>query len=124
MAPVIWLIGMLAVVLGGWTVWNPKLMVHLLRWNQKGIVFYQVSITKAAFGVIMLVWARSCSHPVVIIILGVITLVTSAAAIATSRAQTQRLMNFFLRQSSWFHRLWGLLGMITGILIIWAGWPK
>jgi uncharacterized protein YjeT (DUF2065 family) len=124
MASIIWLMGLLAAALGGWAVWNPKVLTRLLGWAQKEMLFYTLSVIKAAFGVIMLVWSRSCNRPGVIVALGVITLIGSIAAIIAPRNQTQKIMNFFSRQPQWFCRAWGLIAVAVGILIVWAGWPK
>jgi uncharacterized protein YjeT (DUF2065 family) len=124
MASIIWLMGLVITGLGGWTVWNPKLLRGLLGWIQKEMVFYITSIIRAAIGVIMLVWARSCHRPGVIITVGIIILTISIALIIAPRHQTQKLMNYLLRQPQWIFRVWGLLGVAVGILIVWAGWPK
>jgi uncharacterized protein YjeT (DUF2065 family) len=124
MASIIWLVGLLTAGLGGWAVWDPKMLTRLLNWTQKEMMFYTIALIKAAFGVIMLVWSRSCNRPAVIIALGLITLIGSIAAIIAPRNQTQKLMNYLLRQPQWIFRVWGLLGVAAGILIVWAGWPK
>lgn len=124
MASIIWLMGLLTAGLGGWTVWDTKLLTRLLGWTRKEMMFYTTAVIKAAIGVIMLVWSRSCNRPGVIIALGLITLIVSIAAIVAPRHQTQKLMNYFLRQPQWIYRVWGLLGVAIGILIVWAGWPR
>jgi uncharacterized protein YjeT (DUF2065 family) len=123
MASIIWLMGLVTAGLGGWAVWNPKVLTQVLGWAQKEMWFYSSAVIKAAFGVIMLVWARSCNRPGVIIALGLVTLIGSIAAIIAPRNHTQKLMNYLLRQPQWIYRVWGLLGVVIGILIIWAGWP-
>lgn len=124
MASIIWLMGLLAAGLGGWAVWNPKMMSRLLSWTQKEMLFYTTAVIKAAFGIIMLVWAHACNRPGVIIALGIITLVGSIAAIIAPRKHTQKVMNYLLRQPQWIYRIWGLLGVAIGILIVWSGWPR
>jgi uncharacterized protein YjeT (DUF2065 family) len=124
MASIIWLAGLLTAGLGGWAVWDPKLMYRVLGWTQKEMMFYATALIKAAFGVVMLVWARGCNRPGVIIALGLVTLTGSIAAIIAPRNQTRKLMNYLLRQPPWIFRVWGLLGVAVGVLIIWAGWPR
>jgi hypothetical protein len=124
MASIIWLAGLLIAGLGGWTVWDPKVLKKLLGWVQKEMVFYATSIIRAAVGVIMLVWARSCHRPGVIITIGIIILTVSIALIVAPRNQTQKIVHFLLRQAPWFFRLWGIVVIAVGILIVWAGWPK
>jgi hypothetical protein len=124
MASIIWLMGLLIAGLGGWAVWEPKVLTRLLGWIQKDMLFYSAAVLKAAFGVIMLVWSRSCNRPGVIIALGIITLTGSIAAIIAPRIHTQKIVNFFLRQPQWFCRAWGIIAAVVGILIIWAGWPR
>jgi hypothetical protein len=34
------------------------------------------------------------------------------------------IVHFLLRQAPWFFRLWGIVVIAVGILIVWAGWPK
>jgi uncharacterized protein YjeT (DUF2065 family) len=124
MASIIWLVGLLTAGLGGWAAWNPKVTSRLLGWTQKEMMYYTAAVIKAAFGAIMLVWGRSCNRPGVIITIGLITLIGSIAAIIAPRSQTKKLMNYFSRQPQWIYRVWGILGVVVGILIIWAGWPN
>lgn len=124
MAAIIWLAGLLTTGLGAWAVWQPEFLIRILHWSRKGFVFYIITLIKAAFGVIMLVWARACNRPGVIIALGIITLTGCIAAILAPRSQTQKITTFLVGRPRWFHRFWGLVGVIIGILIIWAGWPK
>jgi uncharacterized protein YjeT (DUF2065 family) len=124
MASIIWLMGLVAAGLGGWTVWNPKVLRGLLGWIQKEVAFYTTSILRASIGVIMLVWAHACHRPGVIITVGIIILTVSIALIIAPRNQTQKIVNFLSRQGQWFFRLWGIVIIAVGILIVWAGWPR
>jgi hypothetical protein len=124
MVSMIWLVGLLITGLGGWTVWNPKVLRGLLGWIQKEMIFYATSVIRASIGIIMLVWGRACHRPGIIITVGIIILTVSIALIIAPRNQTQKIVNFLLRQAQWFYRLWGIIIASVGILIIWAGWPK
>jgi hypothetical protein len=124
MASLIWLMGLLTAGLGGWVVWRPKPLIRMLQWAQNEILFSILFVAKAACGVIMLVWARSCCHPAVIILIGILAVAGSVVVIVAPRSRTQKLIQWFLNRPQWLHRMWGIVALAAGILIVWAGWLK
>lgn len=123
MVSLIWLTGLLIAGLGGWIVWHPKPLTWLLRQAQKEIPFSIMAVFRAAIGVIMLVWARSCYRPVVIVVIGILAISGGVFMIVAPRSRTQKMIQWFLARPLWIHRLWGIVAVIFGLLVIWAGWP-
>jgi hypothetical protein len=124
MVSLIWLTGLLIAGLGGCTVWRPKPLIWLLRQAQKEIPFSLMALLRSAIGVIMLVWARACHRPAVIVVVGILVIVGGVFMIVAPRSRSQQIIQWFLRQPVWVHRLWGIVAAIFGLLVIWAGWPK
>ena len=124
MASLIWLVGAVIAALGGWIVFQPIRLTSLLRWVQTSLGLYFASLIRIAIGVIMLVWARSCHRPAIIIIIGILAVLGGMVLILLPRSRIQKLIQWFQQRPQWIYRLWGIAAVAFGILIIWAGWPK
>jgi uncharacterized protein YjeT (DUF2065 family) len=122
MASLIWLTGLLIAALGVGIVLRPALLTGMLKFIHTPPALYLVGVIRAVLGVIFLVWARSCNHPGVIITLGILMICGGAFLFLTPKARLNRIIDFFLRRPDWIRRVWGLVAIAFGTLIIWAGW--
>jgi uncharacterized protein YjeT (DUF2065 family) len=124
MASLIWLTGAAITALGLWIVFQPIHLSRILHWVQHGPGIYLAAAVRIAIGVVMLVWARDCHRPAIIIIIGILAVLSGMALILLPHNQVQKLLHWVMQRPQWLHRALGLTAMAFGILVIWAGWPS
>lgn len=119
----VWLIGLLMALWGILIIlqpiWHKNLIVFMARDRR---VYAAVGL-KIIIGVLWLLFARECRDPSVIIILGTLTVVSSVLFAAMPFPKIQAWFQWCQARPLGVFRLWGLLAVLLGVLVIWAGWP-
>lgn len=124
MAYLICFIGLFTAMMGCYVIMQPTVLRKTLQFCKKPPFLYLSSGIKAAIGILFLIWATSCNRPWIIILVGILTTIGSLSMFFMPKTRSQKLFDYILRQPQWIFRIWGLLALAFGVLIIWAGWPK
>lgn len=117
------LIGLLTAVWGLAVVIQPLWHKTLVGFLAEGRRAYAAVVSKIAVGVLFLIFARECRIPLVVILLGVLTVVGSVLFASLPITRIQAWFQWCRGRPFWFYRLWAVAAVLLGILIVYAGWP-
>lgn len=120
---IVWLIGALVSLWGFTAVLRPDWMKRMMDFFVVGRRFWAAAAVKVVVGVVLLIFARECRIPWVIILVGILTAGGSLLAMTFKPETVQKFMLWWQKQPFWLFRLWGVAAIIFGGIIIVAGLP-
>ena len=121
MAIVVTLLGILITAAGVLIAGAPK---HLIGWISSldpGIRFWAAIFVRVAIGVAFLLAAPSCRLPVVVQVVGILSLIAAVAILLIGRRGLDSLLAWWLGRSQSFLRTWSIVAIGFGALLIYAG---
>jgi hypothetical protein len=119
----VWLIGLLSAVSGLAAVVQPLWLKTVLAFLARGRQAYAAAGLKILIGIVWLLFARECRIPSVIITLGILTVVGSVLFAAMPFSKIRAWFQWCQARPLWMFRLWGVLAVLLGVLVVYAGWP-
>lgn len=119
----VWILGALIAIGGILTLLYPTWMKNLIGWFSKGAVFYFAAALKILFGLALLIFARSCRIPWIILTIGLLSAGGTILFCGLSLAKIQAVMKWFHNRPLWLYRIWGAAVAVLGGLIMYAGVP-
>jgi uncharacterized protein YjeT (DUF2065 family) len=124
MKAIVWIIGALIVLEATVLLVRPDVYKKFVRLFTKGRLLYIPAVVAVVVGVVFLVFARECNIPWVIIIIGLISAVKGIAIFAVKLETLKDTLNWLGERSDITLRLFGLLALAFGALILYAGVPR
>ena len=83
-----------------------------------------LAAVKIVVGVVFLILATSSRSPEAVIAIGILMAGGSILALTLKPEKMQAVMHWWQQQPLWLCRLWGVLAVLAGALVIYVGWPK
>ena len=122
MAIVVTVLGVLIAAIGLMGVLTPRSLIALVQryWPGPGRFWFAVSI-RLVLGVVFLAVASDCRAPIVIRVIGVISVAAALGMIVLGTARLDRLIEWWLGRPLPYVRLWASGAIAFGALLIYAG---
>jgi len=121
----IWVLGVLMVVEGALFVIKPVIYSKLAGFFTKGKLPFVGAAIKTAIGVFLLIAARGCQKPLVIIILGLISCGAGFTMMGMESGKLKKMFQWWVERPVWAVRIMGLLAMaVAGLMLYAAGIPE
>lgn len=118
---IILLFGLLIVLLGGLLLIQPKLILDPLRSNADTLLLHIVAVAvRLLLGSALVLYSGSSRFPVVLEILGWLTITAALVLWAMGRANFQAMMAWALNFTSTYSRIGGGLTMCFGAFLVYA----
>lgn len=127
MAHIIWIIVIIGALIALWgisAVLKPDWMKRFITFTAAGNRWRLAAAAKVVVGVVFLILATSSRIPWVLIVVGFLTAGGSIIALTLKPEKMQAMMHWCQQRPLWMYRLWGVVAVLFGALIIYAGWPK
>ncbi len=120
-----WLValgGLIVMVMSVLAMLAPQSFVAVIsRWTA---VRFSVTIgIRLLLGIVFLIGASQTRFPAFISIVGIIIIAVAFVLFFLGRTKVDAMIQWWLRRTSTFMRLWALVGVILGALILYAGLP-
>lgn len=120
----VWIIGALTAVWGICVLFKPIWLRQWLILTNKGQLVYAIAGVKVVIGVCFLILATQCQWPIVIIVFGILMAGGSILFSLLPLAKIHGFMNWAIARPIWVYRLWAILAVLLGGLILYAGMPS
>lgn len=117
----VWFIGALICAWGVAAAMKPNWMKRVVDFIAVGRRFWPAAAMKVVIGVLFLVVAQGCRLPWVIGIIGGLMAGGSLLAMTIDPASIQKLMQWEQKQPLWVYRAWGVLAVLFGGVLLYAG---
>lgn len=117
----VWFIGAFICAWGIAATIKPNWMKRMVEFLAIGRRFWMAAAVKVVAGVIFLVFARECRMPGLIFLIGILMAGGSLLTMTLEPVKVQKLMQFAQNRPLWLYRCWGVLAMIFGGLVLYAG---
>lgn len=124
MVHLVWIIGALTAAWGICVLFRPIWLRQCMILFNKGKLVYVAAGVKIILGVVFLIVATQCKLPKVIIAVGILMAGGSILFCLLPFAKIQRFMNWWIARPVWVYRLWAMLAVLFGGLIMYTGIPK
>lgn len=124
MVHLVWLIGALTAVWGIAVLFKPVWLRQWMILFNKGKLVYVAAGVKIILGVVFLIVATQCKLPKVIIAVGILMAGGSILFCLLPFAKIQGFMKWWIARPVWVYRLWAVLAVLFGGLIMYTGIPK
>jgi len=124
MVHIVWLVGALTAVWAIAVMFKPIWLRQTIILVNKGKTAYVIAGVKIIIGIVFLIMARDCNLPWVIITLGILTAGGSILFCLLPFSKIQAFMNWWIARPFWLYRVWAVLAILFGGLIMYAGVPK
>ena len=124
MENIVWIFGALIAVWGIIIVILPDWMKASIQFISRGRLVYLAISGKVIFGLVLLIFARGCRIPLVIIIIGLLSAGGSLLFCGLPFVKIKAYLQWWLARPLWLYRLWGVLAAGFGGLMMYAGVPK
>ena len=121
MAIVVTLVGILLVAAGVVIAVAPKRFIDWISSLEPGVRFWAAILVRVALGVWFLLAAPSCRLPVVVQVVGILSLIAAAAILLIGRTSLDAFMDWWLGLPQSLLRSWSVLAVGFGALLIYAG---
>ena len=112
--------GTLVVVLGIIMVFNPDFMRQFMRFLKQGNRIYGIGVFRILFGILFLLAASEARLVGVMIALGILALIGGTLIFLLGRDKVRSILDWWDRRPQLVLRLWGLLAVAIGSLIIYS----
>jgi hypothetical protein len=119
----VWIIGALIAVWGIIAIIFPVGMKNMIGWIGKGRMVYFGAAIKILFGLILLIFARGCRIPWIILTIGLLTAGGTILFCGLPFVKIQAYLKWWQSRPLWLYRVWGLAAAVFGGLIMYAGVP-
>jgi len=124
MKAIVWIIGALIVVAAGLLVIKPDAYRKSVKLFVSGKLLYIPAVIAIVAGVVLLIFARECHIPWVIIVVGLLSAVKGLSVFVIKLETLKGILNWLCGRSDITLRLFGLLALAFGALILYAGVPR
>ena len=114
------ILGILIVLEGVLFILQPNLMQRFITFFVSGKRLYYSAIGKIIFAVMFLIGGSECKFPVVIIVVGILALTGGIFPCAAGIEQQKRFLGWWLKKSSVFSRICGIIVVLFGALILYS----
>lgn len=115
------LLGLIVVLLGFLGMLKPTLLIGLTRsfWSSSKSLYYAIGI-RLTLGIILILVGPNSRFPSVIQLIGVIAIVGAIAIPLIGAERIQSIISWWLRQPTWFIRMWSVVVIIFGGFLIFS----
>lgn len=120
---IVWIIGAIMALGGVAMVLKPDWMKRTMDFFTARHRFQAAAVLKLIIGVVFLVLATQSRMPWVIILIGILIAVGNLWALLINPDTARNFMLWWQKKPFWVYRLWGIMGVIFGGIIIYAGIP-
>ena len=121
MAIIVSALGVVIAVIGAIGVASPHRLIVLLDRLQSPARFWLAVTTRAVFGAVFLAVAPDCRLPLVVQVVGVMSLVAALGMLAMGRERLDAFIGWWLSRSPTLFRLWATAAIAFGVLLVYAG---
>jgi uncharacterized membrane protein HdeD (DUF308 family) len=118
MVVLIWVFGVYFVVTGVIAIICPNAIRHSGRWFKTSLRTRLASLISAALGVALFLGRRSTGLPVLVGIIGLITALGSLAYVVLPWRAIERIYGWALRMSDTGMRIYGVVSVVLGAILI------
>lgn len=121
MAIVVPVLGVVIALIGLMGLANPRSLIALVqRWRSPGR-FWFAAVIRVVLGVVFLVVAPDCRAPLVVRLVGLVSIVAAVAILISGRVRLDAFLEWWLRRPPKLLRLWAAAAIAFGALLIYAG---
>lgn len=124
MKSIVWIIGALIVAEACVFLIKPDVYRKFVKLLGRGKLLYIPAVIAIVVGVLFLIFARECHIPWVIIVIGLISAVKGLSIFAIKLETLKETLNWLSGRSDIILRLFGILALAFGALILYAGVPR
>ena len=124
MKAIVWIIGALIAVEACVLIIKPDVYRKFVKLFGRGKLLYIPAAIAIVVGVVFLIFARECHIPWMIIVIGLISAVKGLSIFAIKLEALKGMLNWLGARSDITLRLFGLLALVFGALILYAGVPR
>jgi len=117
-------IGALVAALGAAGVVEPRLLFGIARYAITPAGLWAAAALRVGIGIVLLLAAPGSRAPRTLRILGWVTIVAGALTALTRVDQALRIVDWWRGQGPIGTRLWPVIGVFFGALIVWAAAPR
>ncbi len=103
---------------------KPAVYRKLLKFFSYGRMLYIPAAIAIVVGVLFLIYARDCRQPWMIIVFGLIAAVKGLVIFLSKPKTFKDLLNWLGERSDTTLRLFGILALAVGVLIVYGGMPR
>ena len=121
MSVVVSILGVLAAMIGLMGLANPKTIVGLVEYWRGPTRYYVAVGVRMVLGVIFLVVAPSCRLPILVQVLGVISIVAAIVILIAGQERLDSFISWWLKRPPGVIRVSALFAFAFGILLVYAG---
>lgn len=114
------LFGLLIAAMSGLGVVAPDRLISLLSSARPNLLEIGVGV-RVVMGVVFILAAPSCRHPLVIEIFGWFALFAAAIMLAAGRERVARMLDWWLKRPAVLIRFWCVFGVAFGAYLVFAG---
>ena len=120
----VWIMGALTAAWAISVQFKPDWMKRSITFINKGKLVYLVAGIKVLIGIIFLILSTHCRQTWVVIIIGILMTGGATLFCMLPHEKIKTYLNWWLARPVWMYRLWGVVAILFGGLLIWAGMPK
>lgn len=121
---IVWLLGILISAVGAGFVFKPTLMKRMISFFMKGKLLYIPCVMKVILGLIFIAFCGYCNRSLVILVIGVITAAGGAVGMIVPLNKLKAYCQWWINRPTVMFRIWAVIAILLGILIMYAGAPK
>ncbi len=103
---------------------KPGVYRKLVKFFSYGRMLYIPAAIAIVVGIVFLIYARDCKQPWMIIVFGLIAAVKGLAIFVSKPKTFKDLLNWLGERSDTTLRLFGILALAVGVLIVYGGLPQ
>jgi uncharacterized protein YjeT (DUF2065 family) len=85
--------------------------------------YYLAAIFRLAVAIIFLMFGNAARHPRVVWFFGLLFLIGGILVLVVPAPKIKSMIDWWIAKPLWVYRLWGVVAVLIGVLIIYAGWP-
>ncbi len=116
--------GIFLAIIGIFGVAMPATLLGLVGKWRASILLSVGAGLRIVLGILFLLAAPYCREPLIVRIVGVVSLVAALGLLAVGRSRFERFLDRWLARPPVFVRTWLLVAIALGALLVWAaGWP-
>ena len=124
MKAVVWIIGALIVLEAAVLVVRPDMYKKFVKFLTRDKLLYIPAAVAIVVGIVFLIFARECSIPWLIIVFGLIAAIKGVSIFVVKLDTLKETLNWLSERSNLSLRLLGILALVIGALILYAGTPR
>jgi hypothetical protein len=123
MVHIVWLIGVLFIAWGLTAILKPELIKRAVKFFSSKKNYLIAAGIRLLLGVLFLVFAYGTRMRRVTLFLGLLFLAGGILLLVLPPAKVHSILTWWSNQRVWVFRLLGVVVVLFGVLVIWAGWP-